>query len=207
MGSIGRFQVVDLGINNLRSLTSALEHIGCELSVLTSGLDVDTNVPVILPGTGSFEAAANALDERGFRLPLAEVATNQVGVVGICLGAQLLLDTSQEGAGEGLGLIHGSSRLIESVSGVTVPVLGWRKVQFSNALHYQADEWFYFAHSYELAPEDSENVAGSYSLSEKHSVVSAICSKTPVIGVQFHPEKSGPAGLSFLQSLLVETLR
>ena len=201
MGYLGKIQIVDLGINNLGSLKSALEEIQYDVSIASSGSDLKSDRPTLLPGTGHFGAATRALDDLDFRRPIFEMASSGSSLLAICLGAQLLLDSSGEGPGEGLGLLNGSSELLTTSPGESVPVLGWRKVHFSNVMGSLGSDWFYFAHSFEMKPSSPGWIQGVYKRDEHH-VVAVVSRHENVVGVQFHPEKSGPAGLKFLHKVL-----
>lgn len=193
--------VVDLGVNNLRSLTSALEELALQVIIHESGSSLQGDSPILLPGTGSFSTAVASLEERNFREPLIDLARTGVGILGICLGAQLLLDKSEEGSGQGLGLIVGESQKLPSSRNEPVPLLGWRRVSFSEKLAELKSDWFYFAHSYEMRPASSLEVSGTY-LRSGSLVTASLANSKNIFGFQFHPEKSGPAGLKVLDKTL-----
>lgn len=193
--------VIDLGVNNLRSLTSALEELGLTVLINEHGSTLQGGCPIILPGTGNFSTAVRSLDRRNFREPLIEFANDGIGVLGICLGAQLLLDSSEEGEGKGLGLIAGRSQKLAIAQDEPVPVLGWRRVSYAGNLAGLASDWFYFAHSFKMMPSAKSYIAGSY-LRGKESVTAIVESSRNILGCQFHPEKSGPAGLKLLDWMI-----
>lgn len=203
MGAVKKVQVVDLEINNLGSLVSALRELDFEVLVTSSGANLKTEYLTFLPGTGNFASAVKALDKRSFRQPLLEVANAGVGIVGVCLGAQLLLTSSQEGPGaEGLGLIHGESVRMRAAGSDRVPVLGWRRVTFPSHYSNFNRDWFYFAHSYKMLTHSVDERVGFYERTSGEEVSAMISSGSQIVGIQFHPEKSGPAGLKYLQSVI-----
>ena len=203
MGGVKVVQVVDLDVNNLGSLVSALRELDLEVRVTTSGEDLKPEFLTFLPGTGNFASAVKALDTRGFRQPILEVANAGARIIGVCLGAQLLLNSSQEGPGaEGLGLIDGESVRLTATGSDRVPVLGWRQVTFPNSQSSFNREWFYFAHSYEMRTKSVGERVGFYNRTSGEEVTAMISKKQHIVGIQFHPEKSGPAGLKLLRSVI-----
>lgn len=201
MGTLGTVQVVDLGVNNLGSVRSALLELNFEVIVATESSMLRPGLRTILPGTGHFSAASKALDELGFRKSLRELTSLSTPLLGICLGAQLLLDASDEGAGEGLRLISGRSSLLSAEEKESVPVLGWRKVYFGDWVQGLDAGWFYFAHSYEMIPSEASTVKASYARGASE-IASVVSPNEAVVGLQFHPEKSGPVGLKLLRRVL-----
>jgi glutamine amidotransferase len=176
--------VVDYGAGNTRSVCAALGHLG-RATVVTSepGRIKDADF-VILPGVGSARSAMEHLNETGAAAALRDRFTDDVAILGICLGMQLAMARSEEDGGvEGLGLLGGDVvRLREA----RVPRLGWSVVE-------PWGEAYYFAHSFAVrSPEAIATVEG----------VTVAVRHDKFLGVQFHPEKSGPAGLDFLDQCL-----
>jgi imidazole glycerol phosphate synthase glutamine amidotransferase subunit len=203
MGAIRKVQVVDLELNNLGSLVSALRELDLEVLVISNGEALRKDYLTFLPGTGNFASAVKALDNRAFRQPIIEAANAGARIVGVCLGAQLLLGGSQEGPGaEGLGLIDGESVRLTSAGSDRVPVLGWRRVKFPDFQNSFNLDWFYFAHSYEIRTNLKGERVGFYERPSGEEVTAMISKNHQIVGIQFHPEKSGPAGLRFLHSVI-----
>jgi len=176
--------VVDYGAGNTRSVRSALRRLLYE-SVLTSEPTAirDAEI-VVLPGVGSARSAMDHLASTGAVTAIRERFSAQRPIVGICLGMQLALDRSEEDGGvEGLGIIPGAVRRLP---GGRVPRLGWQLVTPIN-------EAFYFAHSYFAETPCATGFSDD---------VTAIVESGSFIGVQFHPEKSGDAGLRLLEQCL-----
>ena len=176
--------VVDYGAGNTRSVRAALSHIGRTSVVTSDPSSIESAEFVILPGVGSARSAMEHLERTGASAALHARFARGASTVGICLGMQLALETTEEDGGvKGLGLLPGD---VHRLHGGRVPRLGWAPVE-------PWDEVYYFAHSY--AVESTDTVATS-------DGVSVAVRRGPFLGVQFHPEKSGPAGLSFLERCL-----
>jgi glutamine amidotransferase len=202
-------QVIDLGINNLASLVSAFSEVSPgRVSVLGSNDDMAPDSLVVLPGTGSFAEAMRRLHERGLVPRLQERAHNNMPLLGICLGMQLLGDWSEESLGvAGLGVIPGETLHLGGLGagGVRVPHVGWSEVARrapSDFADFDVDDGhdFYFSHSFHFSPPESETLellATPFGESFFYSAVR----RGQTLGIQFHPEKSSRAGLSLLGEL------
>jgi glutamine amidotransferase len=176
--------VVDYGAGNTRSVRAALTHLGRESVVTSDPLAIRDATFVILPGVGSARSAMDHLNGSGAAWALTERCREGGAILGICLGLQLAMERSEEDGGvSGLGLLSGEVvRLRET----RVPRLGWSVVE-------PWGEAFYFAHSYAVRSRDAiASVDG----------VTVAVRRDAFLGVQFHPEKSGPAGLEFLDQCL-----
>jgi len=202
--------IIDCGIGNIRSVARAIEYCGGKVIISDSPLDIGKCDRIILPGVGSFHDAVLALKNTGWWNKLrTEVIEKNIPLLGICLGMQLLADFGYEsGKIAGLGLIPGVVKQFESSGNVRVPHVGWNEIQISKE-HYifnniENSEDFYFVHSYYFEVSDSR-----FTLSKTHhgnNFCSAI-SNGCVTGVQFHPEKSGLAGLQLLKNFLNSSIR
>lgn len=183
----------DYGTGNLHSLRKALERQGAEVSV---GADPGAADGLVLPGVGAFGAAAERLAPHAEAIRRA--AADGLPVLGICLGMQLLLDSSDEGGGAGLGLVPGRVRRLRTER---VPHMGWNVVESENALFDDvADERFYFANSYVADPSSELDVI-AWARHEDDRFPAAV-RRGSVMGTQFHPEKSGDAGLQLLANFV-----
>ena len=176
--------VVDYGAGNTRSVRAALSRLGKSSEVASDPDTIRGAAFVVLPGVGSARSAMQHLNETGAATALRQRFADAGPTLGICLGLQLSLESSEEDGGVmGLALIEGHVRRMDAER---VPRLGWAVV----------DPWgdsFYFAHSF--AAESPDAVATS-------DGVTAVVRRGSFVGVQFHPEKSGPAGLHFLEQCL-----
>lgn len=192
--------IVNYGLGNLESVKYALDRLG-RPSDLTSDAQVISSADgVILPGVGAFGAAMANLRELGLVEPLREAGRSGRPFLGICLGLQLLFsESSEHGRHEGLGIIPG--RVIRFEAGKTIPHMGWNEVHQERAaplFEGVADgSFFYFAHSYCAWPEDPSAVAG---VTDYEGRFASVVAQGAVAATQFHPEKSGPVGLSMLES-------
>jgi imidazole glycerol-phosphate synthase subunit HisH len=187
--------VIDYGAGNLRSISRALDAIDAEHLVTSDGDKILGCSSLLLPGVGSFPAAMSRLGELGLVNTIQSVAESGRRVVGICLGMQLLFQSSDEhGGAEGLGLIQGEVTKIP-LMGSAQSSIGWRQVSFVTESIATAHSLF-FAHSYH-AVAHTEYVIASYRLGQLEII--AAVKKDNLVGLQFHPEKSGAKGLEILE--------
>ena len=190
--------IVDYGMGNLRSVEKALERVGAEPRVTRDHDEIRAADRIVLPGVGAFPKAMEAIRAYGLDELLRERVAAHVPVLGICLGMQLLFERSDElGGSEGLGLLPGEVRALDA-PGLKIPQIGWNSVRWRGQSPLVAglgqEQAFYHVHSY--APVVSgDRVIGTATYGSEF--VSAVQSNG-VAGVQFHPEKSGPAGLRLL---------
>lgn len=193
--------IVDYGAGNLRSVQNTLDHLGAAYTVTNKPHDVMDAEKIILPGVGHFGQMMHAIDDLGLREPLTARIQAGVPFLGICIGLQCLFETSEESPGsKGLGLFTGSVRRF--VGQARIPHMGWNsleRVKASRLLKNLGDGTFtYFAHSY-YAPLIGATAATCTYIHP----YTAILEQENVYAVQFHPEKSGPAGLQVMQNFLV----
>lgn len=192
--------VIDYDAGNTFNVLKAFKHLGVE-AVLTADPEIILGADgVVLPGVGAFKAAMDTLRERHLIEVIQAVADRQIPLLGICLGMQMLFQSSDEyGPTEGLGLIPGHVRHFPDDLGLQVPHMGWNK----NSLHQEGsifaeaikDQYTYFVHSYYAdCPKDYITTTANYGID-----VPGIVEKGSVYGMQFHPEKSAKVGLSLLQ--------
>lgn len=191
--------LIDYGASNLASVERALERVGAASLRCRGGEAMSGARAIVLPGVGHFGTLARALDERGFRRPLTEALRRGVPFLGICLGMHALWERSVETADlEGLGFFAGS--VVNLPEQVKRPHIGWNRVHWpgrSPSLLLRGvgpDEHFYFAHSYAAGAP----ATASSSLCDYGMPFAATVEASHVFGVQFHPEKSGAAGLKVL---------
>lgn len=192
--------ILDLGLNNLASVSNALSRIGRQPIQISSGAQLEdlSQGIVVLPGTGNFGAACQSLDSRGFRQPLLQMVGNSnFTLLGICLGMQLLLDESHEAEGRGLGIIGGDVATWSNSSLKTH--IGWSQVTPVGGHKVSPDlpEDFYFVHSFHCRPKEEQSI-WLRSQFHQENFVSGVRFEN-VFGVQFHPEKSSGAGQRLLE--------
>ena len=186
--------IIDYESGNLRSVARAVERAGVTPTVTSNPGALDSADGVILPGVGSGPAAMSALQSRGLVRPLLDYIAGGRPFLGVCLGLQLLLDATDEGDADCLGLVPGRVRRLPD--GLKVPHMGWNTVRFQREHPLwegiPQDSHFYFVHSYYADPDQRDDVAG---LTEYGVPFCSIYARDNVVATQFHPEKSGDTGL------------
>jgi glutamine amidotransferase len=190
--------VLDYGIGNLRSAERALLHVGAPARLVDDPDDVGGAVGIVLPGVGAFAACAEALRSSGLERAARDAIEGGLPFLGVCVGLQLLYQNSEESPGaRGLGVLTGTVRRLGS--GVKRPQMQWNRVRARAGAApamlegLGEDPWMYFVHSY--APEvGPETVA----VCDYGGEVAAAVERDTLWGTQFHPEKSGRAGLALL---------
>ena len=196
--------IIDYDAGNLRSVENALLFLG-ETPVITRDrnnlLKADK---IILPGVGSFGDAMGRLQQYGLADIIRESAKKGTPFLGICLGLQLLFNSSQESPGvAGLGLLQGQILKIPDSKGLKIPHMGWNSLEVApgSALFkgIATGAYVYFVHSYYLQAENEEIVAAS---AEYGVHIHAAVERGNIFGCQFHPEKSGQEGLAILKNLI-----
>lgn len=200
-------KVIDLQISNIGSITKALNKLGVAHEVIDSPEALADASKIILPGVGSFDVAANNLEQSGFKNSLKEAVTDQkVPILGICLGMQLLAKNGSEGGrtSEGLALINAEINRIETTdTALRVPHMGWNDIQFDDQqlifTNIPKHSCFYFVHSYHMQCLDT-NV--SVATTDYGQAITAYVNLDHIHGAQFHPEKSQEAGLTLLSNFV-----
>ena len=192
--------VLDYGIGNLRSAEKALQHLGAPARLVRDPAEVASAHGVVLPGVGAFGRCAEALEESGLAAPARAALAAGVPFLGICVGFQLLYEASEESPGvAGLGRFSGTVRRLPS--GVKHPQMQWNRLarrRPSGLLDGLGEEpWVYFVHSFapEIGPE-------TVATCDYGGELAAAAEDGAVWGTQFHPEKSGQAGLAVLANFV-----
>jgi glutamine amidotransferase len=194
-----RIVVVDYGMGNRRSVQKALEHVGARVAVTNDLELLRSAAGVVIPGVGAFPEAMSRLRALGLVEPLQTLAGQQMPILGICLGMQLLFDASEEiEPTRGLGLLPGRVSWLQSAE--RLPHIGWNDVCFQRPSALTAGLPaggcpFYHVHSLAPRPERADDVVGSTTYGETFAT---IVERDCVAGVQFHPEKSSGHGLRLL---------
>jgi imidazole glycerol-phosphate synthase subunit HisH len=194
-----RVAVLDYGMGNLRSVEKALERVGADAEVTYDPERVRASDGVILPGVGAFPRAMQRVRELALDSLVRERLEAGTPVLGICLGLQLLFETSVESEGaEGIALMPGHVEPL-SANGLKVPHIGWSPVHWehrSQLIDGLEDETpFYFVHSFTPRPAAGDEVLGTAAYGDRFACA---VERPPLYGVQFHPEKSSWAGLRLL---------
>lgn len=197
--------ILDYGMGNLRSVERALAHVGAEAEITgdpTRALEADA---LVVPGVGHFGACMRGLAQQGLGDVVRRFAASGRPVFGVCVGMQILFEGSEEDDEPGLGILPGVCRRLaaDPDRDVKVPHMGWNQVSWTGAHRYVADlpdgEGFYFVHSY--APAVDERTVGA---SEHGRGFAAVVAQGNVFATQFHPEKSGQAGLHIYERFAKE---
>ncbi|MGB8646042.1 MAG: imidazole glycerol phosphate synthase subunit HisH [Anaerolineae bacterium] len=191
--------IVDYGMSNLRSVQRGLERVGAAVRVVTTAAELDGARGIVLPGDGAFGQTMENLVRGGWVEPLCQAIRRGVPFLGICLGMQLLFETSDEmGDHQGLGLLRG--RVVKFPSG-KVPQIGWNQVQRPRESRLMAGvpdgSYVYFVHSYYCEPGERALVAAE---TEYGLTYASAVERDNIWGAQFHPEKSGEVGLAMLRN-------
>ncbi len=193
--------VVDYGSGNLRSVSQALEKTGVYPEITDDPGSLLAADALILPGVGAGDAAMRALRECGLVEPLREYADSGRPFLGVCVGLQLLMDSTEEGEADCLGIIPGKTRKLPA--GLKVPHMGWNVVELrgSHPLFdgIPEDSHFYFVHSYYAEPEDRNLAAG---ITEYGTSFCSVLIRGNLVATQFHPEKSGVLGLRIYENFI-----
>lgn len=190
--------IIDYGMGNLRSVQKAFEYLGVEAQITDDPAVVAGADRVVLPGVGAFHDAMEKLRRSGMDKAVLEAAAAGKPVLGICLGMQMMFEHSEEnGRWDGLGLFPGTVTRFEDV-GLKIPHMGWNTLQTRDCPLFDAgaDPCVYFVHSYCMADVSDEWTAATCTYGQ--TFTAAIC-RGNVMATQFHPEKSGDAGLAMLR--------
>ncbi|MCD7796888.1 MAG: imidazole glycerol phosphate synthase subunit HisH [Clostridiales bacterium] len=195
--------IIDYGTGNLSSVQKALDYLGAENEITQDRDKILSASHIILPGVGSFGDAMESMRERGLVDTVKEVAVSKP-FLGICLGLQLLFESSEESPGaEGLGILKGKIVSIPKDNGLKVPHIGWNSIKLKQ--HggifdgIDNESYFYFVHSFYLTDADEDAVAAT---AEYGVEIECAVQKGKLCATQFHPEKSSKAGLQILKNFL-----
>ena len=197
--------LIDYGMGNLFSVQKAFERIKQPLILIQSAKDFIHCDALILPGVGAFDPAMHRLEEKGMIPVLKTWNQEKKPLLGICLGLQLLFETSDEGVSQGLGLIEGHVHRLPRDETERIPHMGWsviNQTQFCPLIQWdEKSNWVYFVHSYAAQPSIKKDLAATTNFGKVD--ITAIIWKERLGACQFHPEKSGKTG----QKMLVNWLK
>jgi imidazole glycerol-phosphate synthase subunit HisH len=208
---MNKIVVVDYGMGNLRSVAQALRQVAPEADVRISGTiaDIQSADRLVLPGQGAMPDCMRCLRESGVQEALLEASRNKP-LLGVCVGEQMLFDSSEEGPTAGLGLLPGKvvrfqldGQLQEDGSRFKVPQMGWNRVHQAQSHPLwngiADDDYFYFVHSYYAAPAAAEHTFGETIYG---AAFSCAVGRDNIFATQFHPEKSASAGLQLYKNFV-----
>ena len=199
--SVTSLAILDYGMGNLRSAEKAFEHVGVRAEITSDHERVRAADGVVLPGVGAFPKAMEAVRALELDELLHERRDAGMPILGICLGMQLLFESTTElGGATGVGLLEGDVDLLDA-PGLKVPHMGWNPVTWRGEAGLGAGLpqpcAFYHVHSFAARPLDEGDVVGT---AVYGSEFASVVARPPVYGTQFHPEKSGPDGLALLRN-------
>ncbi len=197
--------VVDYGMGNLRSVSKAIEALGGHVTVSDKPSQLKRASKLVFPGVGEFGQAMKELERRHLIEPIQHAIQKKKPFLGICLGLQLLFDSSEESRGaKGLSIIPGKvCKLPRSREKLKIPHMGWNQVEFQMRSKLtrgvKNHSYFYFVHSYYGKPKNVHTIAGTTQYGIEFP---AMIEREPLFAVQFHPEKSQSAGLTILKNFI-----
>ena len=185
--------ILDLGINNIKSIKNASDKI-CDTKVISKKSQFLDSDIIIIPGNGSFQKGMEEIKKRGFDTIINEFFLQKKKIIGICLGLQIMMKKREESiSSTGLGLIDGEVSKINNPN-LKLPLLGWYDIQFKNNLF--ENKSYFFNNNYSVNLKDESLVLG------KLGNISAFVKKNNFYGFQFHPEKSGKHGIELLKKTI-----
>ncbi|HIK44550.1 MAG TPA: imidazole glycerol phosphate synthase subunit HisH [Leptolyngbyaceae cyanobacterium M65_K2018_010] len=202
---MAKIAVIDYDMGNLHSACKGLAIAGASPFITNLAADLERADALVLPGDGAFDPAMQHLRARDLVQPLKEAIASGKPFLGICLGLQLLFDYSDEGKEAGLGLIPGHIKKFRKEPDITIPHMGWNQLTLAQpelplwqGIH--SGDWVYFVHSYYAEPLDAAVVAAT--TTHGTQTVTAAIAKDNIMAMQYHPEKSAPAGLTMLANFV-----
>jgi imidazole glycerol-phosphate synthase subunit HisH len=202
--------VIDYDMGNLHSACKGLEKAGATPQITDSYKDIERADALVLPGVGSFDPAVQHLRSRDLEAPIKDAIASGKPFLGICLGLHILFDGSEEGREPGLGIIPGMVRRFRSEPGLTIPHMGWNRLEYTQSdlpvwQDLPANPYVYFVHSYYVDPVDP-NVRAANATHGSQKFTAAIA-RDNLVAVQFHPEKSSNNGLKILSNFVTQLER
>ena len=204
-----KITIIDYGAGNILSLKRALEYLSFNAEVVSDPTSINNANYLILPGDGAFGYAVKKLKDKKIYEPIINHISQQKPFLGICIGMQLLMTESSEfGNHKGFNIIQGKITKIKKLKNIKVPSIGWSEIIINNkhnklgSINFKDlnKKSFYFIHSFNAHVKNKVDLIGYYFHGKNK--ISAIIGKENVIGVQFHPEKSGKFGLNLIKKFI-----
>jgi glutamine amidotransferase len=197
--------IINYGLGNIKALANIYGKLGVPFVIVAQSDDLKRVNKIILPGVGAFDHALRLLEKSGMRQPLDQIVLNQrMPVLGVCVGMQMMADSSEEGALPGLGWISGVVKKFDAsklTSATRLPHMGWNTIQTvaKNGLlkNIEADSRFYFLHSYYFHCQSNDDVLA---VTDYGGTFASAVHSGNIFGVQFHPEKSHQWGIQLLKN-------
>ncbi|QIR40332.1 imidazole glycerol phosphate synthase subunit HisH [Tolypothrix sp. PCC 7910] len=199
--------VVDYDMGNLHSVCKGLEKAGATPKITHSFKELEQADAVVLPGVGAFDPAMQHLRARGLEQPIKDTIASGKPFLGICLGLQILFESSAEGTQRGLGIVKGTVKRFRPEPEITIPHMGWNQLEITQPKsimweHLPANPWVYFVHSYYVEPTEPQISAATVTHGTQR--VTAAIARDNLMAVQFHPEKSSNIGLQILSNFVAQ---
>ncbi|MBH8561324.1 imidazole glycerol phosphate synthase subunit HisH [Nostoc sp. CENA67] len=199
--------VVDYDMGNLHSVCKGLEKAGATPKITHSPKELAQADAVVLPGVGAFDPAVQHLRSRDLEQPIKDTIASGKPFLGICLGLQILFESSAEGTQPGLGIVKGKVKRFRPEPGITIPHMGWNQLEVTQPKsilweHLPSQPWVYFVHSYYVDPIDPQIRAAT--VTHGTQTITAAIAHENLTAVQFHPEKSSNIGLQILSNFVAQ---
>lgn len=197
--------VIDYDMGNLHSACKGLANAGATPHITDVAADLEKADAVVLPGDGAFDPAMQHLRSRDLVQPIKDIIASGKPFLGICLGLQLLFDASEEGKETGLGIVPGVIKRFRPEPGITIPHMGWNQLTLTQPdipvwQGIKDGDWVYFVHSFYADPAEPSVTAAT--VTHGSQTVTAAIAKDNLMAMQYHPEKSAPAGLTMLDNFV-----
>ena len=194
--------VINYGLGNIQSFLNSYRILGVKAKPVKNTLELNKCDHLILPGVGSFDAAMTRLKSSKLIDSIEKLVFKEnIPILGVCVGLQIMARTSEEGEIKGLGWLDGEVKLIKKIKNLPLPHMGWNTIQIENdnsqLLKDTDNKHFYFLHSYCMEMDTSEGITAT---SDYGEIIVAAVSKNNIHGCQFHPEKSHTSGLTILEN-------
>jgi len=197
--------VIDYDMGNLHSVCKGLEKAGATPKVTDSPKKLAKADAVVLPGVGAFDPAVQHIRQRDLEQPIKDIIASGKPFLGICLGLQILFESSAEGTQPGLGIVRGKVKRFVHEPGITIPHMGWNQLQLTQPKSILWEQlppqpWVYFVHSYYVDPVEAQIRAAT--VTHGTQTITAAIAHENLMAVQFHPEKSSNIGLQILSNFV-----
>lgn len=192
--------IVDYDAGNIKSVANMLTYLGADFEISSDKDKILNADKIIFPGQGHFQQAMKNLEGKGLVEPIKECIDTKIPFLGICIGLQILFETSEEAPDtKGLGVLKGT---VKKFTKGKIPQIGWNKIKTTIQNSYLPDDYFYFVNSYYVEPQDS-SIISAYC--DYHGNFCASIEQDNLTAVQFHPEKSSEAGLIFFKNWITNS--
>ncbi|HOJ30403.1 MAG TPA: imidazole glycerol phosphate synthase subunit HisH [bacterium] len=195
--------IINYGAGNIFSVIVSIKNLHNKVTVVSKPETLKNVDRIILPGVGAFDHAMKYLEQTGLSQAIREETRKGKFLLGICLGLQMFFENSEEGKSKGFGFIRGKVKKLSGKKNLPVPHMGWNSIDITRNSKFLKDipdnSFFYFAHSFYCFPKEKNTALATTSYGTEFA---SVVQKDNIIGVQFHPEKSGKYGLLLIKNFL-----